>query len=405
MADEIHTPEQLIAVIREGRRTACPHCRHPNPPGQRFCSSCGLRLKFPCPQCNAPCQSGQSFCGSCGVSLAEVLNDHFAQLEAGEADARAAREADPLRRYRTLRTIEEGRMSHMLGVTPEGERHFLKVARSATGKRLMANELSALADLEDVQGIQHPVHTYSDDQHAVVAFEQLHNPALRFPVDIPELLQLTIDVLEILSAVHARGWVHCDLKPAHLMQRADGQLALVDFDIAQKPGPSAFGAYTALFAAPEQIVGDALDHRVDLHAVGVMLYMLFTYDRFPAVLEERTESEAYIGVLKARPAKNRAYLSGQTMYVGKGSLSKVAGAPQNMAGPPTNTEAEKRRVLGAKYLFSAELKRTCDVNAEIRLAGEVMRVVRTACAVDPEARYPSAEVMAADLRLIMEGAR
>ena len=49
-----------------------------------------------------------------------------------------------------------------------------------------------------------------------------------------------------------------------------------------------------MFAAPEQIVGDHIDVGVDLYAMGVILYLLFTHDRFPAVLEETAEALAVL---------------------------------------------------------------------------------------------------------------
>ena len=50
-----------------------------------------------------------------------------------------------------------------------------------------------------------------------------------------------------------------------------------------------------------------------------------------------------------------------------------------------------------------ELARTQDVHAEIRVTGEVLRIVQRATAVDPGDRYPDAESMQAALDAILAG--
>jgi Double zinc ribbon len=48
---------------------SCPHCRHENPAGAKFCSGCGARLDLVCPSCNHPNQVGSRFCNACGHRL------------------------------------------------------------------------------------------------------------------------------------------------------------------------------------------------------------------------------------------------------------------------------------------------------------------------------------------------
>src|SRR5690606_9963760 len=212
-----------------------------------------------------------------------------------------------------------------------------------------------------------------------------------------------------LEHAHARGIVHCDLKPKHLLLLERGPV-LIDWNIAQPPGRSRFGAYTPLFAAPEQI-GGRVDPRTDLYALGVILYLLFTHDRFPAVLEETREPEPLLEVLQAKKAMNRAYLTSMTQFRGK--LAKLQQDPQQQlvmvqtnAGSPgghgPGADLEARRVLGAKYLFASELQRTHDVNAEIRLTGALLEVVRRATAVAPDDRFPDAASMRRAVEELLE---
>ena len=99
-------------------------------------------------------------------------------------------------------------------------------------------------------------------------------------------------------------------------------------------------------------------------------------------------------VLQAKKAMNRAYLSEATVYKGKLASLQQQDQVQQLA-PSSGSGLEERRVLGAKYLFSSELARTQDVNAEIRVTGDVLKIVQRATAVDPDDRYPDAAAMQA----------
>ncbi len=104
----------------------------------------------------------------------------------------------------------------------------------------------------------------------------------------PEVVEIASDILEGLAAVHALGIVHRDLKDANVMlstppgsQRRLAQL--LDFGIARpdasfekltKTG-SLLG--TPHFMAPEQVTHmHPIDHRVDLFALGVMMYEMLS---------------------------------------------------------------------------------------------------------------------------------
>ncbi|PYN74915.1 MAG: hypothetical protein DMD96_29225 [Candidatus Rokuibacteriota bacterium] len=47
----------------------CPRCRQENPPGARFCNSCGTGLELVCPACRQSNPAGSRFCNRCGASL------------------------------------------------------------------------------------------------------------------------------------------------------------------------------------------------------------------------------------------------------------------------------------------------------------------------------------------------
>jgi len=106
------------------------------------------------------------------------------------------------------------------------------------------------------------------------------------PVD--ETLRIISQILMGLAHAHEQGVVHRDLKPENvfLVDHGDEKdfVKILDFGIAKlAAGGSSenltksgvvFG--TPKYLSPEQALGDKTDHRVDLYAVGIMLYELLT---------------------------------------------------------------------------------------------------------------------------------
>ena len=98
-------------------------------------------------------------------------------------------------------------------------------------------------------------------------------------------VQLFLDVLDAVGHAHSQLIVHRDLKPSNILVTRDGSVKLLDFGIAalldedRSRGVGTltgeFGvAMTPAFAAPEQLRGDAVSTATDVHALGVLLYLL-----------------------------------------------------------------------------------------------------------------------------------
>ena len=77
-----------------------------------------------------------------------------------------------------------------------------------------------------------------------------------------------------LAAVHARGIIHCDLKPANIMMATSGQPKLMDFGIAaageNRGARRSEGTPTSM--APEQLAGAAATTKSDLYALGLVMF-------------------------------------------------------------------------------------------------------------------------------------
>src|SRR5689334_1332103 len=101
------------------------------------------------------------------------------------------------------------------------------------------------------------------------------------PVPFDRAAALCSQVLDALGHAHRAGVVHRDLKPANLMAADTGLVKVMDFGIARMIGTErltmdGYMMGTPAYMAPEQVMGEELDGRADLYAIGVVLYRLLT---------------------------------------------------------------------------------------------------------------------------------
>ena len=214
-----------------------------------------------------------------------------------------------LGRYECLLPIARGGMAAVWAARARGARGFQKIVAIKT----MLPSLSTEPDFEKmfldearvVAGIRHPnvveVIDLGEEAHLLyIVMEWIDGEPLsalmrtrppgdrKLPFGIG--VKVMMDVCAGLHAAHElkdetgqpAGLVHRDVSPQNILITYDGVVKLVDFGVAKTLAMSS--AQTSAgqikgkvpYMAPEQVLGNPLDRRVDVFSAGVVLYQLTT---------------------------------------------------------------------------------------------------------------------------------
>jgi eukaryotic-like serine/threonine-protein kinase len=128
---------------------------------------------------------------------------------------------------------------------------------------------------------------------------------------IPERLRLFLAVCDAVQHAHRHAVVHRDLKPSNVLVTKDGSVKLLDFGIAKQLDVMAdtldrtrtgLRLMTPAYAAPEQVLGEAVGTYTDVYALGVMLYELLA-GRLPYDLSRRTPGAVEAVIVEQAPER------------------------------------------------------------------------------------------------------
>jgi serine/threonine-protein kinase len=130
-----------------------------------------------------------------------------------------------------------------------------------------------------------------------------------------EVLILGAQIALALEEAHERGVVHRDLKPGNIMVNQKGRAKVLDFGLAGLFNPQSdataaptvtearVAAGTLPYMAPEQLRGESVDARTDIHALGAVLYEMATSRR---PYQEDVQPRLIDAILNRAPAPPRA---------------------------------------------------------------------------------------------------
>ncbi len=195
-------------------------------------------------------------------------------------------------------------------------------------------------------------------------------------LDVEARIRLFLDVLAAVAHAHTHLIVHRDIKPSNVLVRNDGQVKLLDFGIAkllhdQEHGGAATltreggGALTPQYAAPEQLTGAPITTATDVYALGVLLYVLLT-GQHPIGDARQPTADLVQAITATEPPR----------------MSDVVITP-----PPRGREAADN--AARRSTTADKLRRS--------LRGDLDTIVGKALKKQPQERYSSVTVLAADL--------
>jgi len=136
--------------------------------------------------------------------------------------------------------------------------------------------------------LQHPrivaVHfAGQEEDQPFIVMELVEGKSLAglLPLPAERAVAVALDVCEALAYAHGQGVVHRDVKPQNVLVGPDGRAKVADFGIAKivgAPGHTASGEVlgTPHYMAPEALAGAPPDPRMDVYALGAVLYETVT---------------------------------------------------------------------------------------------------------------------------------
>src|SRR5260221_600201 len=147
-------------------------------------------------------------------------------------------------------------------------------------------------EVKTIARLQHPhilpVYDYGHEGKLIylvmrlVDGRSLDDELRRARMPMGTILKIFGQIADALTYAHAQGVIHRDLKPNNILLDSNGNAYLTDFGIAKivksttnLTAPNVVIG-TASYMAPELWRGDPIDTRVDIYALGIMLYEMFT---------------------------------------------------------------------------------------------------------------------------------
>ena len=193
-------------------------------------------------------------------------------------------------------------------IDESSRKHFRKEALILS--QLNHPNIATIHDFDTQQGVDFLVMEY-------IPGITLCEKVAAAPLPEKEILRLGVQLAEGLAAAHEHGIVHRDLKPGNLRVTGDGRLKILDFGLAKLRRPVTATATTESlsethamagtlpYMAPEQLLGEEIDARTDLHAAGLVLYEMAT-GRYPFADVEHSQ---LIGAILHKPTRPPAALN------------------------------------------------------------------------------------------------
>ena len=282
--------------------------------------------------------------------------------------------------------------------------HFeIDPAAQATLDDLFLNEARAVAGLSHAN-IVTVYDAGRSEQGVYIAMERLQGRDLRQAIASGWLpgpraaATLVRRVADALAYAHARGVVHCDIKPANIFITTRERPKVLDFGIARvahssaAPLPDGFIAGSPHYLAPEQLRGGAVDARVDVRALGVVFYELLSGRK---AFDGGSLEQITTAVFTHHPPPAHELRPGVPPVLSQIAAKAMARDPDERYATAAEMASALRRWLGDPAVAGAERA----ASAQARLAGLPMRPAASARVAGSSATVTAVAAATAGLRL------
>ena len=143
--------------------------------------------------------------------------------------------------------------------------------------------------------------------------ETLREQIKRGRLSVHKAIDYAVQITRGLAAAHEKGIIHRDLKPENLFVTKNGRVKILDFGLAKltQQSSSEHSALTLAegtepglvmgtvgYMSPEQVRGEAVDHRADIFAFGAILYEMLAGKR---AFQKPTSPETMTAILNEDP--------------------------------------------------------------------------------------------------------
>ena len=198
--------------------------------------------------------------------------------------------------YKIIKQLEEGGLSKVYKVQNKLDKNFYVIKKipiksnSPEELKSIENESLILKEIESEYIVKY-IDSFIENEHYNIVMEYCENKDLKSFINFHKnkeqlineevIYNIALDICSGIKEIHSKNLIHRDLKPENLFISKDYIIKIGDFGISKKLINMNYANTqkgTFHYMAPEILNGQKYDKRIDIWALGCILYELFTLE-------------------------------------------------------------------------------------------------------------------------------